>query len=61
MESKLKKLFDYQRFENNKELGSIIDEVHGRYAARELSLDEMSFVSAAGAPEQMLKRKPKKE
>ena len=48
MENKLKALFDYQKFEGNAALQSVIDSVHARYAARELSLDEMEFVNAAG-------------
>lgn len=48
MENKLKQLFDYQKFEGNADLQQVIDSVHSRYAARELSLDEMEWVSAAG-------------
>ncbi len=53
MESKLKRLFDFQKFQGNKELAGVIDAVHARYAsnprARELSMDELEFVNAAGS------------
>ena len=51
MEGKLKALFDYQKFEGNSALQSVIDSVHSRYAVKELSLDEMEWVNAAGVPE----------
>ena len=51
MEGKLKALFDYQKFEGNSTLQSVIDSVHSRYAVKELSLDEMEWVAAAGIPE----------
>ena len=51
MEGKLKSLFDYQKFEGNSALQSVIDSVHSRYAVKELSLDEMEWVAAAGIPE----------
>ena len=47
MEKKLKKLFDYQRFEKNERLEKIIKETESRYAA-ELSDDDLSLVNAAG-------------
>ena len=50
MENKLKKLFDYQRFEQNKKLGKLIKETEKRYAA-ELSDEDLSLVNAAGDPE----------
>ena len=49
MEKKLKKLFDYQRFEKNERLEKIIKETESRYGG-ELSDDELSFVNAAGEP-----------
>ena len=52
MEGKLKTLFDYQKFEGNPALQSVIDSVHARYAVKELSLDEMEWVAAAGNPDQ---------
>ena len=56
MENTLKRLFDYQRFEDNEDLRSVIDSVHARYAARELSMDEMAGISAAGDPALMPKQ-----
>ena len=52
MEGKLKALFDYQKFEGNPVLQSVIDSVHARYAVKELSLDDMEWVAAAGNPDQ---------
>ena len=48
MENKLRKLFDFQRFEGNASLQSVIDDVHARYAMKELNMDDMEWVSAAG-------------
>ena len=63
MENKLKTLFDYQKFAGNADLRQVIDSVHARYAvsnakssARELSLDEMEWVAAAGQPQQEMKK-----
>lgn len=50
MSRTLKQLFDYQRFEENRDLRQVIDSVHARYAKRELDLDEMNTVAAAGMP-----------
>lgn len=50
MENKLKSLFDFQKFEGNPDLQQVIDSVHARHSVRELSLDEMEWVSAAGTP-----------
>ena len=47
MEKKLKKLFDYQRFEQNAKLEKLIQETENRYA-KELSEEDLSLVSAAG-------------
>ena len=47
MEQKLKKLFDYQRFAQNEELGKLIRDTENRYAAG-LSDDDLSLVNAAG-------------
>ena len=47
MEKKLKKLFDYQRFEKNERLEKIIEETESRYKG-ELSDDDLAFVAAAG-------------
>ena len=57
MEAKLKALFDYQKFEGNPALQSVIDSVHSRYAMKELSLDDMEWVAAAGTPENNPKEK----
>lgn len=51
MEKKLRQLFDFQKFAAEPNLQSVIDDVHSRYAARELNMDEMEFVSAAGVPQ----------
>ena len=48
--SKLTQLFGYQRFEENRNLQQVIDSVHGRYQARELSLASLDMIAAAGAP-----------
>ncbi len=47
MEKKLKKLFDYQRFEKNEKLEKLIRETESRYAG-ELSDDDLTLVNAAG-------------
>lgn len=63
MERKLSRLFDFQRFEGNKELQSLVDSVSARYAKQELNLDEMMQINAAGTPDlpQDGKRKEKKQ
>ena len=48
MENRLKKLFDFQKFEGNASLQGVIDDVHARYAMKELDMDDMEWVSAAG-------------
>ena len=47
MNSTLKGLFDYQKFEGNSRLAAIISDVEGRYGT---ALDDMDleFVNAAG-------------
>ena len=50
MEKKLFRLFDYQKFEPNKDLQQMIDTEHARCQAKELTLDDMEWVSAAGEP-----------
>lgn len=60
MENRLTKLFDFQKFEGNSDLQSVIDSVHSRYSGssvRELSMDEMSWVNAAGQPDMNLVKK----
>lgn len=54
MDNKLKKLFDYQKFENNKRLSEIITEAEGD-SARKLTLDELDGVSAAGDPAHLIR------
>lgn len=49
MENKLKKLFDYQTFEQNKELQKIIDETLDFEPAFSLT-DDMLGAVAGGAP-----------
>lgn len=49
MDNKLRKLFDYQRFEGNERLAKFISETESRYA-KNLSDDDLSFVNAAGEP-----------
>ena len=49
-ENMLMNLFDFQKFEGNAGLEEVIGEVHARYAARELSLEEAGMVWAAGTP-----------
>ena len=61
METMLKKLFDYQAFEQESTLQKVIDSVHSRYQAEELSLDEMDMLYAAGTPETMLQQTGKKK
>ena len=51
METMLNRLFDFQAFTREPALQEAIDSVHRRYEARELSLDEMEWVAAAGIPE----------
>ena len=57
MERTLKALFDLQKFEENRDLQSVIDSVHAKYASRELSMDDMDMVFAAGTPDLPERRK----
>ncbi len=57
MEKKLSLLFDFQRFEQNADLQSVIDSVHRRSSIQKLSDDDVEFLAAAGTPEASLKRK----
>ncbi len=61
MENKLKKLFDFQKFEGNASLQSVIDDVHARYAMKELSMDDMEWVNAAGYGHELEKKRLKLE
>lgn len=47
MENTLKKLFEYQKFEKNSKLESLIAQAHSNYD-RELSDDDLEMVAAAG-------------
>lgn len=47
MENKLKKLFEYQKFEQNERLAKLIAETEARQAA-EISDDDLELVAAAG-------------
>ena len=51
MEETLKTLFDFQRFEDNARLRAVINSVKARYNTRELDLDDLEWVAAAGVPE----------
>lgn len=55
MDRKLKALFDYQKFSENKKLERLILEAESRYA-KELSDDDISIVSAAGEPLYKIKK-----
>ena len=54
MEKLLNRLFDYQKFENNSNLASVVSAVEEKYSItgerRLLSEDELELVSAAGPP-----------
>ena len=57
MESRLRGAFEYQKFDGNLKLQSVIDSVHSRYGMLELNLSDLEMVSAAGIPEIMKKGK----
>ena len=59
MEKKLFRLFDYQKFETNKDLQQIIDSAHARHQFRELTLEDMEWVNAAGEPTPPVKAEEK--
>ena len=61
MENKLKQLFGYQRFAQNRDLQQVIDNVHAKYAKRELALDDLEMINAAGVPELPDRRKDGEE
>lgn len=50
MENKLRKLFDYQKFERSPELDALIAQTHARYG-EEISEDDLEHVAAAGEPD----------
>ena len=49
-EKLLTELFEFQRFELDPELQSVIDDTEERWSVRELSDDELETLSAAGDP-----------
>ncbi len=61
MEEVISLLFDFQSFEENEDLQSVIDAVHSRYESRQLSDDEAELVAAAGRPEAAIKPKDPKD
>ena len=63
METKLKALFDFQKFADNPALQGVIDSVHtSQKSRRRLSLDEANWVAAAGEPEiSLLKKAPEED
>lgn len=48
MENKLELLFDYQRFEASPRLAKLIAQTEARSSRRQLSDEELEFLSAAG-------------
>ena len=50
MEKLLAGLFDFQKFEKEPALQSVINEVEARYFCAELPEDELCMLSAAGDP-----------
>ena len=61
MEEVISLLFDFQSFEENEDLQSVIDAVHSRYVSRQLNDDEAELVAAAGRPEAAIKPKDPKD
>ena len=61
MEKKLRQLFDFQKFAAEPNLQSVIDDVHSRYATRELNMDEMDMIFAAGVPQLSDRKNPNTE
>lgn len=57
MEKKLKTLFDFQRFQKNPRLASLIENTEKKYS-NELSDDDLELVNAAGDPALQMKKKP---
>ncbi len=56
MEKKLRSLFDYQRFENNKGLERLIRDTESRYS-KALNDDDLFSVNAAGTVDEGDKKK----
>ncbi len=61
LETVLKRLLDFQAFSRNPELQEVIDSVHDRYEPRELSLDEMEMLNAAGTADAFYRKKHGKD
>ena len=61
LEEVISLLFDFQSFEENEDLQSVIDAVHSRYESRQLNDDEAELVAAAGRPEAAFKHKDPKD
>ena len=57
----LTELFDFQRFERDPALQSVIDEIEERCFGEELSDDELKMLSAAGDPYLQIKDPTKKD
>ncbi len=57
MESKISRLFDYQKFEPNSKLDKLIQDVESRYSLDDnmLSDDELGMVNAAGVADERIK------
>ena len=56
--AKLKRLFDYQHFEENSRLQKVIDDTHRRLDALELTDDDLNLVAAAGVKDEPKSKKP---
>ena len=56
LEKKISLLFDFQKYEKNADLQAVVDAVHARYSARQLTDDEAEWVSAAGTPKMIEKQ-----
>ncbi|RKM58795.1 hypothetical protein D6855_11580 [Butyrivibrio sp. CB08] len=62
MEKKLSRLFDYQKYEPNDKLASIIKDVESRYSddIQVLSDDELGMLNAAGVVDAFTKKQETK-
>ena len=67
MEKKLRSMMDFQRFQPNSRLASLISQTESRYGttasrkAQELSDDMLTFVNAAGDPNLEAARRAEKD
>ena len=61
MENKLSKLFEFQRFENNKQLDKIIKTVQNELETAHEYLDETALAFVAGGKKDEAEFKEKKE